>query len=362
MRNDEPLRMTMDSLLNAAQPFDREPVEERMSLMERRTGAITLVVVGVVLIAGTLALQMFSRAPAFERMTSDFAKNVTPATVGTLRTEVADLRAAGTELQTTGLPALAALLKMTPQQFAAFAQQNFPALTSGTQQIPQLADAFERQLAVMAAQDSNLHSAAAIPTIGLSTAVLPWLIVGSGIVAIALGLLSRARIASLGAVTLGALMIVGVFAFSIPSKAADADALNKAMKPFFTQGQIDASRQGVAGLNATAQELVNKVLPAVAAAQKVPAAQLTSQFASQFPALTRAVIAIPDATDKFNTLSTTFQRNLANFNKVEPFHFAATTWALVAAGLLVMIGGAIPLLATQEVAAERGIRWFRRAA
>ena len=90
-----------------------------MSLMERRTGAITLVVVGVVLIAGTFALQMFSRAPAFERMTNDFATNVTPATVSALRTEVGDLRAAGTELQTTGLPALAqsalpALLSAAP--------------------------------------------------------------------------------------------------------------------------------------------------------------------------------------------------------------------------------------------------------
>jgi hypothetical protein len=330
--------------------------------MERRTGAITLVVVGVVLVAGTFALQMFSRAPAYERMTTDFATNVTPATVGALRAEVGDLRAAGTELQTTGLPALAGLLKMTPAQFQAFAQQNFPALTSATQQIPQIADAFDRQLAVMAAQDANLHSAAAIPTKGISTRVLPWLILAIGIITVGLGVASQARSTSYVALTLGAAVIIGVFAFSLPSKTADADALNTAMKPYFAQGQINASRQAIAGLNATAQELVGKVLPAVAAAQKVPPAQLTGQFASQFPALTRAIIALPDATDRFNTVSDVFQRNLSNFDKVEPFHFAATTWALVAAGLLVMIGGAIPLLATEEVAGERGVRWFRRAA
>ena len=334
-----------------------------MSLMERRTGAITLVVVGVILIAGTLALQMFTRAPAYERMTNDFAKNVTPATVGALRTEVGDLRAAGTELQTTGIPALAGLLKMSPTQFQAFAQQNFPALSNAVQQIPGLADAFDRELAVIASQDANLHSAAAIPTKGISTTVLPWLILGSGVIAVALGLLSRARVTSLVAIALGALMIVGVFAFSLPSKTADADALNKAMKPYFTQTQIDQSRQAITGLTATSDELIGKVLPAVAAAQKVPEAQLTSQFAGQFPALTRALIGLPDATDKFNTLAATFERNLSNFNKVEPFHFAATTWALVAAGLLVMIGGAIPLLGSQEAAAERtGLRWFRRAA
>ena len=78
--------------------------------MQRRIGTVTLVAVGVALIAGTLAFQMFSRAPAFERMTSDFAKNVTPATVAALRADVAKLQAAGTELQSTGIPALARLL------------------------------------------------------------------------------------------------------------------------------------------------------------------------------------------------------------------------------------------------------------
>jgi hypothetical protein len=158
-------------------------------------------------------------------------------------------------------------------------------------------------------------------------------------------------------------MIIGVIAFSVPSKAADADALNKAMKPFFTQQQIDASRQAVTSLNATSQELIGKVLPAVAAVQHVPVTQLTTQFAGQFPALTRALIGLPDATDKLNSLAAVFQRNLANFNKVEPFHFGATTWTVVAAGLLVMVGGALPLLQTDEsVASERGQRWFHRAA
>ena len=64
--------------------------------------AVRELTVGVALIAGTFAFQMFSRAPAFERMTNDFQKNVTPATVAALRADVAKLQAAGTELQTTG--------------------------------------------------------------------------------------------------------------------------------------------------------------------------------------------------------------------------------------------------------------------
>jgi hypothetical protein len=203
----------------------------------------------------------------------------------------------------------------------------------------------------------------AIPTKGISTTVVPWVILGSGLVVLALGLKAGVRWTSMIAVALGALMIIGVFAFSLPSKTADSDALNKAMKPFFTQQQIDASRAAMTSLNATSQELINKVLPAIAATQNVPASQLTTQFAGQFPALTRALISLPDATDKVTALTAVFQRNLANFQRVEPFHFEAATWTVVAAGLLVMLGGALPLLVSDEAAtSERGQRWFRRAA
>ena len=131
---------------------------------------------------------------------------------------------------------------------------------------------------------------------------------------------------------------------SLPSKTSDADALNRAMKPFFTQQQIDASRAALASLNRTSGELTGPVLNAIAAVQHVPAAQLIGPFASQFPALTKALIALPDATEKVNALTATFERNIANFNKVAPFHFLAATWVVIAAGLLVMVGGAIPLL------------------
>jgi hypothetical protein len=340
-----------------------DEIEGEDDIMQRRIGSLTLITVGVALIAGTFAFQMFSRAPAFEKMTNDFSRNVTPATVAALRTNVADLRAGGTELATKGLPQLAALLKLTPEQFATLAQQQFPALTAAVTQIPQTTAGFDALLGVIASQDAHLHSAAAIPSKGISTTVVPWLILGTGIVALALGLKAGVRWTSMIAVALGALMIIGVFAFSLPSKTSDADALNKAIKPFFTQQQIDASRAAMTGLNTTSQELINKVLPAIAAAQHVPAAQLTTQFAGQFPALTRALISLPDATDKVTALTAVFQRNLANFKKVEPFHFAAATWTVAVAGLLVMLGGALPLLVSDEAAtSERSQRWFRRAA
>ena len=158
--------------------------------------------------------------------------------------------------------------------------------------------------------------------------MVPWLILGSGVVIVALGL-ARAGMTSVVAVGLGALMIIGVFAFSLPSKTSDADALNRAMKPFFTQQQIDASRAALASLNRTSGELTGPVLNAIAAVQHVPASQLIGPFAAQFPALTKALIALPDATDKVNGLTAVFQRNLANFHKVEPFHFETATWIVV---------------------------------
>jgi hypothetical protein len=331
--------------------------------MSRRIAGVTLLVVGVALIAGVIGLQMFSRAPAFEAMTTDFQRSVTPATVTTLRTDVAALRAAGTELQTKGLPTLASQLGMTQAQFATAAEQQFPGLISGAQQLPVIADGFDRLLGTIAAQDKNLQSAVAIPTKGFKAQTMPWLVLGVGIISILLGLRIGIRSLQWIAVGMGALIIVGVFAVSLPSKSRDADALNKAMKPFFTQQQIDSARQSMATVFSTALTLQDKVLPAVAAAQHVPATTLQTQFASQFPALTRAIVALPDANEKFTDLTATFQRNLANFNKVEPFNFQATTWMFAAAGLLVLLAGAVPLVWLDEGAiAARESRKLHRAA
>src|SRR5439155_19531781 len=113
------------------------------------------------------------------------------------------------------------------------------------------------------------------------------------------------RITSAVAVGFGALLIIGVFAFSLPSKTSDADALKRATKPFFTQQRIDARRAAMTSLDTMATELTGPVLNAIAAAQHVPASQLIGTFTSQFPALAKAVIALPDATDKVNGLTAT---------------------------------------------------------
>jgi len=331
--------------------------------MQRRIASVTLVVVGTAMIAGVFALQMFSRAPAFESMTTDFQRSVTPATVATLRTDVAALRAAGTELQTTGLPALAQQLGIPQDQFATIAEQQFPGLVSGAQQLPTIADNFDKLLGTIAAQDQNLRSAAALPTKGYKAQTMPVIILGVGIIAILIGLRVGSRGLQWGAVALGAVVIAGIFAVSLPSKASDADALNKAMKPYFTQQQIDQSRTAMQTVFSTALTLQNKVLPAVAAKTGVPATTLQTQFASQFPNLTRAIVTLPDANDKFTALAATFQRNLGNYKTVSSFHFATTTWTFAIGGLLILLAGAVPLVWLDgEALAARENRKLHRAA
>jgi hypothetical protein len=273
------------------------------------------------------------------------------------------LRAAGTELQTKGLPTLASQLGLTQAQFATVAEQQFPGLVSGAQALPSIADGFDRLLGTIAAQDKNLQSAAAIPTKGFKAQTMPVLILGVGILSILLGLRIGIRSLQWTAIVLGAVIVAGVFIVSLPSKSADADALNKAMKRFFTQQQITTAQQSMLSVFNTALQLQNNVLPAVAAAQHVPPTTLQTQFASQFPALTRAIVALPAANDRFTDLTATFQRNLANYNKVEPFRFAATTWMFAAAGLLILLAGAVPLVWLDEeaIAAREGRKLHKAA-
>ena len=57
--------MTMDSLSNPERPCVYAHIEERKDVMQRRIGSLTLITVGVALIAGTFAFQMFSRAARY---------------------------------------------------------------------------------------------------------------------------------------------------------------------------------------------------------------------------------------------------------------------------------------------------------
>ena len=75
-----------------------------------------MVLIGGGFVAITLIANLFHVGPAFDRMTGGFRPIMTEQAIQTDRADVAALSAAGTEIQSKLLPAMAQQLHMTPAQ------------------------------------------------------------------------------------------------------------------------------------------------------------------------------------------------------------------------------------------------------
>ena len=89
--------------------------------MQRRIESGVVVLIGVALIVVALAAQLFTRAPAFERLTDDFRVAMTDAGIATMNEDLGGMEAMSAELKSDVLPTIAGALGMTPEEFDAYA-------------------------------------------------------------------------------------------------------------------------------------------------------------------------------------------------------------------------------------------------
>src|SRR5690349_15974452 len=102
----------------------------------RRTAGILVVAVGATFVGVVIASRLFSVGPAFERMSDGFRPVMQAAPIARLQGDLRGLDAVSSEFGTTAVPLLAGALQMTPQEFAAFMGQRYPAVATGMQQLP----------------------------------------------------------------------------------------------------------------------------------------------------------------------------------------------------------------------------------
>ena len=97
----------------------------------RKVVAALVIASGAAMVAVTFANNLFNVGPSFESMMGDFRPHLTSTAISQTRTDVAGLGAAGTELQTKMVPAMAQQLGMTPAQFSAYIAQTYPQVATG---------------------------------------------------------------------------------------------------------------------------------------------------------------------------------------------------------------------------------------
>jgi hypothetical protein len=321
--------------------------------MTKRPSAIVIAAVGVVLIVVAVARNLFAVGPAFESMIDDFRPWLTDESIATLRADVDMLGGAVTEFQNGLAPALAAQLGMDEASFGQMMATQFPAVTTGMAVIPQAAPTFVGIIDLLDQQQENFASADAIPTTGLPATTVPWGLAILGIAFIGLGIymyLTQARLSAIIAGVLALVVLVAAFALSLSGKASDADDLNAALKPVYTEETVTGAAMAVDAIAAMGNEMQASMLPGLGQLLGMDEASVSAFLGQNFPVLAGALGAMPEALARFQGVVTTFDSNLDNYATLRPVAFTPIIWIMILGSLIVLIAAGVTLLPRKEQA------------
>ena len=312
----------------------------------RKIVSAVLVLMGAAILVLTVVNNLFKVGPSFERLTDGFRPHMTSSAIATTRTDVAGLGAAGTEIQTALLPAMAQQLGMTPAQFSAYVAQTFPQVSAGLTQLPQIVTTFDGLTTTLDQQRPFFRSADAIPTKGLPATSVPWAFAGAGVLLIGCGVLVllRPRPGAAAAVGLGALLLVAPLVMSMPQKAADADTMNSNLKPVYTAQLVTQAKGALTTVSAMGTQMQTQMLPALAAQLHMTPAAVQQMLATQFPATAKALAGLPSAMPRFQATVNTFDANLDEYGTLKPVELRPLVLVLMGVAALTLLLGAATLL------------------
>jgi hypothetical protein len=149
-----------------------------------RTGAILALVLGGALVVAPLLLSLPQKAADADQLNSNLQPVYTQELVTQAAGAVTVLGAMGEEMQGTMLPALADQLGMSEDDLNAMIGQEFPAVASAMQTLP---DSMVRLQGLVGAFDENLANYDTIKAVSFVPII--WTIIGAGAVVFLAGLL-----------------------------------------------------------------------------------------------------------------------------------------------------------------------------
>jgi hypothetical protein len=143
-------------------------------VLRRRIVAVMAGVLGVGVIATTLILSVPAKTHAVDNMTAAFRPIFTTQSTEQARSYIATLHAMDTQLTAEALPGLAAMLKVTPQQFTESLASAFPEIATGLQELPAILGRIDTLVTTVSDNIDNFTLADAIPTRTLSATGVEW--------------------------------------------------------------------------------------------------------------------------------------------------------------------------------------------
>jgi hypothetical protein len=310
----------------------------------RKLAAGVMVLLGGGFVTITLMANLFHVGPAFDRLTDSFRPVMTQQSIQAAQQNVRGLSAAGSEIQTKLLPALAQQMNMTPTQLQQMMATQYPDVAKGLAQVQPISQNFTALLNNLDQTQPLFLSADAIPTKDVPATSVPWSLLAVGLISIALGLVvwfsPRVRAPVIATVVGGALIALPL-SMNMVHKASDADQMNANLKSMYNQSLIDNARGALQTLGAMGTQMQHKMLPQLAAQLHMTPAQLDSMLRHNFPATGAALKSLPAAMTDFGDMVNRFDQRLADYNTLKPVSFLPIVWFMVGGGIaLFALGGA----------------------
>ena len=245
-----------------------------------RVAAGLLVLIGAGFVAVTLAANLFSVGPAFDRLTDDFRPFMTQKTLQADQQGVDGLAAANTEIQGSMMPALAQQLGMSPQQFQAMMAEQYPAVTAGLAAMPKVTPQFSGLLTTLDQQRPYFKAADAIPTSSIPSTSVPWSLFAVGLITAGFGVWVwfKPRGSAIAVTVVGAALIAIPLVLNMPHKASYADTLNDNLKPVYTESMVTQANASLTTLGAMGTEMQQKMLPDMATQLKMTPDEPSSRW------------------------------------------------------------------------------------
>lgn len=303
--------------------------------MKRRMPGILIGAVGVVLIAVTLYTNLFTVAPAFERMTDAFRPEMKSAELTDLRADLRSLSAIHDEFTTKVVPQLASATGVTPQQLSARLAEQYPAVSGGMAKVPEISTQFTAVVNLLDAEQSRFEEADAIPTKSLPATTVPWALAAAGVVCLAVGFLVARRRGGALAVELGLLLIIAPLVMTLPGKAEATDTMSDHLRPVYTAEFVQGAETALAGMKAMGTELQTKLLPGLGTMLKLEPAQVQAYLAANYPTVTSGIASMPAALARFDRLVGTFDGSLDDFDTAKDTELVPIVRVLIVAGVAV---------------------------
>jgi hypothetical protein len=312
---------------------------------------------GLLIILAALANGLFSAAPAIERLTDDFRSSFTAGAITTARTDLARLETARAELQARGATVLTGPLGTTPEQFDAVLQARYPKVATGLAELPAITKEFSGLVGLMDVNRGDFALADAVPSKSLPATTVPWILTGSGLVFVGLGLwLLRGadpQVLVATAASAGLVVVTGL-ALSLPQKADATGRLVKSTKGVFTETQAASAAQAVETIGGMGQQLTGQLIPDVASRLRLSSEQVVEQMNGDLPAVGAALAQLQDSGARFQDMSARLTRNLDNYrDAARPDLAVLVSIQLLIAVLVFGLSVGALALATRRLAADQ---------